>query len=193
MLQETHLTKNDIDQWKTDWQGDIIFSGSQLNSEGICILFNPKYKIKVENVRELVTGRIITCEALIENNRFTLINVYRPSKGSDHIFELLNYYVLTNDEHNFIIGGDFNTTLNCTLDKKNGRPDTNKKCRNKIIQLMQNNDIIDIWRELHGNKMQFTWHSNTKPIIHSNIVRNIIKSCTIQMDLKLIIPLFNLK
>ena len=51
MLQETHLTKNDIDQWKTDWQGDIIFSGSQLNSEGVCILFNPKYKIKVRKCK----------------------------------------------------------------------------------------------------------------------------------------------
>jgi len=50
---------------------------------------------------------------------------------------------------------------------------------------MQNNDIIDIWRQIHGNKMQFTWHS--KPIIHSrldyfhesNKIRNIIKSCTV--------------
>ena len=114
-------------QWlKEHWQWDIIFSGSQSNSEGVCILFNPKYKIKVENVKEIVTGRIITCEALFENNRFTLINVYGPNKDNGHIFELLNNYVLTNDEQNFIIGGDFNTTLNCTLDKKNGRSDTNK-------------------------------------------------------------------
>jgi len=28
MLRKTHLSKNDIDQWKTDWQGDIILSGS---------------------------------------------------------------------------------------------------------------------------------------------------------------------
>ena len=37
MLRQTRLTKNDIDQWKTDWQGDIIFSGSQSRSKGVCI------------------------------------------------------------------------------------------------------------------------------------------------------------
>jgi len=50
---------------------------------------------------------------------------------------------------------------------------------------MQNNDIIDIWRELHVNKMQFTW--NSKPIIHSrldyfhesNKIRNMFMSCTV--------------
>jgi len=104
MLRQTRLTKNDIEQWKTDWQGDIIFSGSQSRSKGICILFNLIYYIEVENVKEIVTGRIITREALIENNRFTLIQFYRPNKDNDNIFELLNNCnALTNDEHNFII------------------------------------------------------------------------------------------
>jgi len=43
MLRQTQLTKNDIDQWKTDRQGDTIFSGSQLRSKRVCILFNPIY------------------------------------------------------------------------------------------------------------------------------------------------------
>jgi len=53
MLQEIHLTKHNTDQWKMDWQVDIIFSGSQSNSKGVCILFNPEYQIKVEMLEKL--------------------------------------------------------------------------------------------------------------------------------------------
>ena len=192
MLQETHLTKKYLKFWKQDWQGDIYYSGCNQNSEGVCILINPKLKYTIQDITEIVTGRVLACSIIIENNLITLINIYGPNKDEEDVFEKLNSYISQRNDQNFIIGGDFNTVLNASLDKRNGRTDTNKKCRNKITQMMQNNDLIDIWRECHKDKKQFTWHSNTKPTIHSrldyflisNNIKNTIKSCNIKLGFK---------
>jgi len=192
MLQETHLTKQRLEEWKQDWGGNIIHSGNSPNSEGVCILFNPKINIKIEHVTDILSGRILACEVNLENIIVTIVNIYGPNKDNTHIFEKLNTFLLEHNDQTFIIGGDFNTPLNCTIDQLNGRLNTNKKCRNKINQIIQTNDLIDIWREFHKNRKQFTWHSNTKPVIHSrldyflvsNKIRNVMKSCNIKMVLK---------
>jgi len=55
------------------------------------------------------------------------IHVYGPNKDEYDKFELLKDFLLEKNGHNFIIGGDFNTILNYSLEKKNGRLDTNRK------------------------------------------------------------------
>jgi len=35
MLQETHLTKQNIELWKHDLTGRFVYSGSKTNSEGV--------------------------------------------------------------------------------------------------------------------------------------------------------------
>ena len=53
----------------------------------------------------------------------------------------LNY---THEDKNFIIGGDFNTALDIHLDKKNGKLDTHKRCRQKITDILETYDLTDI-------------------------------------------------
>ena len=62
---------------------------------------------------------------------------------------------------NFIIGGDFNTVLDIHLDKKNGKLDTNKHCREKITDI-QETGLTDIWRDKRLTLRHFTWHSSHK-------------------------------
>ena len=68
-----------------------------------------------------------------------------------------------------MIGGDFNTVLNSTIDKKNGLKNTHPHIRRKLSSIMQTYSLVDIWRTLHPDKQQFTWHSNSKPTIFSRL------------------------
>ena len=68
-----------------------------------------------------------------------------------------------------MIGGDFNTVLDTKIDKKNGRSDTHKKCREKIQNIMAIFNLIDVWRVQHPETAKFTWHSNTRPPIFSRL------------------------
>ena len=74
-------------------------------------------------------------------------------------------YIRSNDEKNFIIGGDFNTVFNTSLDKKNERIDTHKLCRQKMNDIIETDDLTDIWRDKHPGLKQYTWHSSHKPSI----------------------------
>ena len=95
--------------------------------------------------------------------------MYGPNNDEIRIFEKLEEYIKENEEKTIIIGGDFNTVLDETLDKRNGRTDTHRKCRSKIRNLMDTYNLIDIWRETHPNIKQYTWHSAHKPPIFSRL------------------------
>ena len=51
------------------------------------------------------------------------------------------------------------------IDKENGQTDTHKLCRQKIIDIIEINDLTDIWRDKHPDLRQYTWHSSHKPPI----------------------------
>ena len=87
--------------------------------------------------------RLVTMDITIQGKEFVIINIYGPNHDNDNaLFEKLNEIV--DIEKNIIIGGDFNTVLNTNIDKRNGRKDTNKKCRNKINKIIENYNIVDI-------------------------------------------------
>ena len=97
-------------------------------------------------------------------------------------------YLSNNEDKTFIIGGDFNTVLDIKTDKKNGRIDTHKKCREIIKSIMNINDLTDIWRTKHPSKKMFTWHSNSKPTIFCRLdyflLSNNIVNCTTKSEIK---------
>jgi len=87
----------------------------------------------MEQVTDILSGRILSCEIKFENIIVTIVTIYVSNKDDIHIFEKLDTYILEHNDQTFIIGGDFNTTLNCTIiDTQNGRLDTNEKHRIKI-------------------------------------------------------------
>ena len=85
----------------------------------------------------------------------------------------------------FIVGGDFNTVINESIDKRNGRVNTHKLCRLAINNIIDTHNLIDSWREMHPNLKQFTWHSHQKPpvlcrldyfLISDNLLNSITSS-----------------
>ena len=47
--------------------------------------------------------------------------------------------------------------------------DTNKKCQEKLNEIITSCNFTDYWRLKNPTKLKYTWHSNTKPVIHSRL------------------------
>ena len=62
----------------------------------------------------------------IHEKPITIINIYGPNKDELNIFEILEAYIRSNEDKNFINGGDFITVLDIHLDKTNGRIELSK-------------------------------------------------------------------
>ena len=169
MLQETHSGDNTHDSWKHEWGNDAFWSGTSNSSEGIGILINPTVSYTIQKYSELIPGRMQILEIIINDKEINLINIYGPNNDDVNFFEHLEKYLKENDEKTFIIGGDFNTVLNEKIDKRNGRIDTHKRCRTVINNIIDAYSLTDIWRDMHPDLMQYTWHSHHKPPIFCSL------------------------
>ena len=136
--------------------------------------------------------RLQSLELKIHEKLITTINIYGPNKDELNIFEILEAYIRSNEDKNFIIGGDFNTVLHIHLDKKNGRIDTHKLCRQKLTDILETYDLTYICRDKHPFLKQYTWHSSHKPpilcrldyFLISKSITNIVISCEHKISYK---------
>jgi exonuclease III len=69
-----------------------------------------------------------------------------------------------------ILGGDMNTGLDPLLDKQGGRQERQTKFAKQMNELLEQHDLIDIWRVLNPKKKRYTWRQNSvKGIIQSRL------------------------
>ena len=62
------------------------------------------------------------------------------------------------DIANVIIGGDWNVTL-YAIDKKGGAPWKPNMYRDNLISMMEELELVDIFRKLNPSKLSFTYES----------------------------------
>ncbi len=60
--------------------------------------------------------------------------------------------VIENNCETLLIGGDFKNVLNIELDKLNRNTNTHKKCSTKINDIINNNELYDIYRLKYPDK-----------------------------------------
>ena len=188
-LQELHCEEKTYDIWKKEWGGEIFLSGNSRNSAGVGILVHSKLSCDVIEYKTIIDGRMQLLKLNINYKDILLLNLYAPNNAKDNISFLsrIEELIIDNDNETLIVGGDFNTVIDIDNDKKNGNLNNNKKNRDKIKQIIENNDINDIYRILNPSTKHYTWHSNDKPpifcrldyfLVSSNIV-NKISQCKI--------------
>ena len=159
-LQELHCKNESLDIWEKEWGGKAFFSGNSSNSCGIGILFKSDLHFDVLENKEIVSGRLQVLKIRLSDIDIVLINVYGPNKDDLNFFNILEAEIKQYENETIIIGGDFNSIIDPTKDKRNGRMDTNKQNRQKINSLISEYDLSDIWRVFNFNTDHFTWHSN---------------------------------
>ena len=97
------------------------------NSEGVAILIHPDCNIDIVKQSTVIDGRIISLTISVNNNTITLLNIHGPNKDDSAPFNILKTFLSDNCSHPVIIGGDFDTVLNPTEDKRNGNLHTHNK------------------------------------------------------------------
>jgi exodeoxyribonuclease-3 len=148
---------------KKCWPGQIFFSHGTTNSKGVAILLHIDLKVDIDNVVIDPNGRYLIIEGCIAENNIALCNYYAPTsdKPCEQI-ELLDILqsLLSNVHHKLILAGDMNTWLQPTLDKY-GNSKLTKTAR-KLNDILEQYDLIDIWRILNPETKRYTWRSKGK-------------------------------
>ena len=150
-LQETHWPENMENFIRSSWGYNLFVAGTETNKAGVAIIISPNIEYKVHNVLRDKSGYYIIMDVEILGTRVTLANVYGPSnRDSPHFFVDVFNHIQQMDNDEVIVGGDWNCPLDTKLDTYKYTSSSNRlHTRNKIKEIMNENDLVDVWRELH--------------------------------------------
>lgn len=140
------------------WEGSYSLSHGTNLSAGVAILFSPYLNVDILSSVELEKGRLLVVKTKIDEYNFIFVNIYAPNRSADRIilFKRLNEYLRNVNADDFlIVGGDWNSTVDFTLDRNNTEPDfvSPALLKNVIFQ----NNLLDVWRERNLNVKKYTW------------------------------------
>ena len=158
---ETYSLPEDEKVWSAEWGGKIFYSHGTAHSKGVCTLLNPSCTFQLSSIQTDPQGRFLIAKIIIEEECYYTTNVYAPNdfRDQDDLIKTLSEQVTSKpDTSKVIIAGDSNTTLN-QIDKRGGLPWKPKSYRNALIDLMEEINIIDIYRQLHPSSKSFTYES----------------------------------
>ena len=154
-LQDTHLTENDTHSIKQIWP-DVYLHGTKSNSRGVAILLNNNFEYKVNQVNKDIEGNyiqlLITCNGMTIN----LISLYGPNKDEPKFFDEIKQLALIEDSHYVLICGDLNLVLNPAQDCCNYVGTNNSKSRLKMVGMLQDLCLCDVYHWFHPNERKYT-------------------------------------
>ena len=178
MLQETYCTESNKVKFKKGWRGDVIHScTNSTHSRGVSILLSRKLNYTVIDSHSDNDGRIILVNLEMCNKGYTLVNIYAPNIVSERIAffqklrEFINLHSL--NKNRLIVGGDFNCVLN-TNDRTSGIID---KSSNVLTEILDNFDLVDVWKYLNPELVQFTYIDSSPRMCNSRIDLLLLSKC----------------
>ena len=152
--------------WKEDWGGDVYFSHGETNSKGVAILIPSNLQYSCNNIIADDKGRLVVLDITVKEQNLVIANTYAPTKdkASEQLefFEYFSTVIAEFQGKNIIIGGDFNTYLDPSKDKKGGKVFETSHYTENLKTLADEINLIDIFRVMHPNKQQFTWRGKSK-------------------------------
>ena len=189
-LQETYSSSEDEKVWSAEWGGKILFSHGSSHSRSICILLNPSsVTFHLQSVKQDSEGRFLIAKATIHDKSFSIVNIYAPTdyRDQDNFIRSLGELLMSNtNTSNVIIAGDWNTTLN-PIDKRGGQPWKATNYRTSLVSLMDELNLIDIYRQIHPIAKSFTYESkplNLKSRIDFFLISRPLSSCVKNVEIR---------
>ena len=156
-LQETHFKDEDEILIRTHWNNDCFFSNFKSNARGVAILFNRNVEYKIHKHISDKDGNFIILDMTVHNQRFTLINLYGPNSDNPGFYIELFKKIEDVGNTEFIICGDFNLIVDPEKDCTNYKHVNNPKSREKLLEFIESNNIIDPLRENHPELKRYSW------------------------------------
>ena len=124
------------------------YSHGTSKSHGVMTLFSPTFAWKIDAIDVSIdnNGRILIADIKMENLSCTITNVYCPNETNFEFYLQLSEMLEQTELSNLLMAGDFNITMDPTLDKKEGaKKDLHGPNRECMIQIQESYEMTDIW------------------------------------------------
>ena len=164
ILVDTHCTKEVEQKWLTEWGYKGFFSSHTSNSRGVAILFKNSFEYKIHDMIKDKDGHFLILDITLQEYRISLVAVYGPNIDNPMFFENLKNKITLLNNSSVIISGDWNVVQDYISDTRNYRGLNNPNSNKKLKEIIQDLDLVDIWREQHPGEHLFTWRGPHKKL-----------------------------
>ena len=100
---------------------------------------------QVKNVIQDTFGRHFIIQGSLLSENLNLVNLYGPNTDDPNYFVNL-FLTLSTLAGHYVIAGDFNCTLNPSMDRSTGADQSHNRCRAVIHHFINEYSLLDIWR-----------------------------------------------
>ena len=156
LLQETKLDPSQHLEVSNEWKNGPIFLNSVFGKKsGTIVLFNT-FQVKILSEVFDNEGRVIALDFEILGNKFHLVNFYIPNDNAPKRQFIQNSYKFIMSNFPIIFGGDFNLTVDNTVDRFPPRrvADTHSGLFKNVVQTF---NLVDVCRSVYPDKLLFTF------------------------------------
>ena len=131
----------------------------------MAIFIKSNHHISVNSIDKDPAGRYIILNIVIDGFNLVLVNIYAPNKDDpDFFFDVFARLDNINQSH-LLVAGDMNVALD-HLDYKGTRPThSNINSRNALNSLIDEFNLMDVWRNEHPNLRVYIRHQKNPPVL----------------------------
>ena len=188
-LQDTHLLESDIPLLKKFWKGDIFISGHKSNSRGVAILLSSNFEYQVLSFKKDTGGNFVNVLLKLSTMTLNLTSLYGPNSDNPNFFNQIQNLVASESGDYDIICGDFNLVLNPHMDTFNYKHINNPNARQKVLNMIDDLNLSDIYRQFHPTTRRYTWRRKN-PVkqarldffLASSSILDIVKGCDVKLS-----------
>lgn len=156
-LQDTHFEKKLEKYITSEWGYQAYFASNNSISRGVAILFNNTFEFKIKKVIRDIYGNYIFITVEMKGEDYLIANIYGPNRDNPEFYERLNTIIKNFSCANIILTGDWNLVLDPSKDYENYKTVNNLKAQEKLLQIINDLNLCDIWREMNPECRRFTW------------------------------------
>ena len=186
-LQDIHIQESQQVYFKTLWGGQVVFSSFFNDKRGVCIMFKPHLDVSVIDTIRDTDGNLLIVKCVLSGKTVVISNVYGPNEDTPnfytHLGSILDEFT---DEDVLMICGDMNLVMDYGIDTYNYTREHNRNARRALNNVLEKQNLVDVWREMHPNTPGYTWtrpepfrQSRLDMFFIGNDSLHLVKSCEI--------------
>lgn len=160
-IQETHFRQDKVPTLKSRVFPSVYHAANQnAKSKGVSILLSNRLPWFFTDMINDPEGRFLFVKGRVGDVCITLATLYAPNEHQETFLGKALKQLITFTEGQLIIGGDLNVSLNPAEDTSSGVSSISYNARNRIAQILNKSQLIDIWRLFHPTEKDYTFFSS---------------------------------
>ena len=168
VISDTRIGETDVNLLRQNDDYHCIYTekpNTIVPCRGVLILWKKQSLITIDRISDRDDGNLLLARATFSNHTILICGLYGPNEDAPEFFEYIENLLIQNTECNIILCGDFNVTQNHSIDNENYAGEHNRRARVKLQDIMERQELVDIYREIHGDIKCYTYQEMYSTII----------------------------